>query len=554
MDDLNEITWETAEITPSIATEMLNHTHASGHVDQSALASFEKDMSAGRWVLNGAPIVLSSQGSLLDGRARLHACVKSGASFQTLVVRGVSSSAFETIDSIRKRTLADVLSIRSEVHGRSLGAALRIIWSYQTGLTPGSGKGPGTTALLSILEQAPEIRDSILPALRAMPLLPHGCGIALHYLASRISSEKADQFIAQIGEPVSTDADNPVVQLRNALMALRGQGGARKQTYILAIAVKAWNAFSQGKPIKHLRFGAERESFPRFEPESRWGPLGDIRETMHVAKPQQPIGSLKVRVALITPEMAELMLSDRGPNRHVSLPVINKYARDMLAGRWRLNGQTIKIGKDGRLLDGQHRLEAAKKAKRSFPAIVVEGLASEIFASLDTGRRRSVSDVLRDRGESHTMILASALRWLWMIENGVVLAANSSPNNGELLEVLNCHPDIRVSIKKVSSIREIMGSGIAAALHRTFADKDTPRANEFFARLIDGVQLAEHSPIRHLRERLIRTRSSHRVRLAEAERVAISIKAWNAYREDRPVQLLIWRNRGGAREALPAVS
>jgi len=554
MDSLDEIAWEIAEITPSAAAEMLGNVHASGHVDQLALAAFGKDMSAGQWVLNGAPIVLSSDGSLLDGRARLHACVKSGAPFQTLVVKGVSSSAFETIDSVRKRTLADILSMRSELHGRSLGAALRIIWSYQAGAAPGGGKGPGTTALLSVLEQAPEIRDSVLPALRAMPLLPQGCGIAMHYLASRISPEKADQFMAQIGEPVSTAADNPVVQLRNALTALRGQGGARKQTYMLAITIKAWNAFSQGKSIKHLRFGAERESFPRLEPESRWGPLGDIRETRHGEKLQQSTGGLKVRVALITPKMAELMLADRGPNRNVSLPVINKYARDMLAGRWRLNGQTIKIGRDGRLLDGQHRLEAAKKAKCSFPAIIVEGLRPEIFASLDIGRRRSISDVLRDYGESHTMILASALRWLWMIENGVILAANSSPTNGELLEVLNCHPNIRASITQVSAIREIMGSGIAAALHRTFADKDTPRANEFFARLIDGVQLAEHSPIRHLRERLIRTRASHRVRLAEAERVAISIKAWNAYREDRPIQLLIWRSRGSAREALPAVS
>jgi hypothetical protein len=70
--------------------------------------------------------------------------------------------------------------------------------------------------------------------------------------------------------------------------------------------------------------------------------------------------------------------------------------------------------------------------------------------------------------------------------------------------------------------------------------------------LIDGVNLEEHSPIRHLRERLIRTRASHRVRLAEAERVAISIKAWNAFRTNRPLQLLLWRNRGTAREALPA--
>jgi hypothetical protein len=109
MDSLDEIAWEIAEITPSAAAEMLGNVHASGHVDQLALAAFGKDMSAGQWVLNGAPIVLSSDGSLLDGRARLHACVKSGAPFQALVVKGVSSSAFETIDSVRKRTLADIL-------------------------------------------------------------------------------------------------------------------------------------------------------------------------------------------------------------------------------------------------------------------------------------------------------------------------------------------------------------------------------------------------------------------------------------------------------------
>ncbi|MEJ0069489.1 MAG: hypothetical protein WDO24_13035 [Pseudomonadota bacterium] len=92
-------------------------------------------------------------------------------------------------------------------------------------------------------------------------------------------------------------------------------------------------------------------------------------------------------------------------------------------------------------------------------------MAENTFSSLDIGRRRATSDVLRERGENHTIILASALRWLWMIQNGVVLAANSSPTNGELLELLAQYPQIRNSLKHVAAIREIMGSGIAAALH-----------------------------------------------------------------------------------------
>ncbi len=554
MDELSGITWEILSVTPRLAAELLQNVAGNGHVDRSTLVAFERDMRENRWVLNGSPIILSSDNQLLDGRARLHACIRSGSTFQSLIVKGIKADSFETIDSIRKRTLADVLSIRTEIHGRSLGAALRIIWSYQAGIPLGKGKSPGTTALLATLEQRPEIRDSILPALRAMPLLPHGCAIALHHLASRTNPAKADQFMAQIGAPISTDPTDPIVQLRSVLAGLRGQGGPRKQGYILAITIKAWNAFRQERKIKQLRFANDREVFPRLDSDSDWGPLGELISGREVEKQPEAVRSLSVRAVMITPEMAESMLADKGPNRQVSASFINKYARDMLSGRWRLNGQTIKLSKDGQLLDGQHRLEAAKKARRAFPAIIVEGLERETFASLDIGHRRAVSDILRERGESNTITLASSLRWLWMIDNNVILAKNSSPTNGELLEILERNPSIRDSIKKVATIRDMMGGGVAAALHRRFSRKDSVKADEFFARLIDGIQLAEQSPVRHLRERLIRMRSSQRVRLGEAEKVALSIKAWNAYREDRTIQLLTWRNRGVTRESLPAVN
>lgn len=551
MDPLDTITSSVETITPELAATLLARVAGNGRVDKGTQLSLERDMRDGRWVLNGAPVVLSQDGQVLDGRARLHACIAAGVSFQTLVVRGVALDTFETIDSIRKRTLADVLSIRREQHGRALASAMRIIWAYQAGITPGVAKAPAPTALLNVLEENPAIKDSVLPGLRGMPLLPHGCAIAVHYLARRIDSEKADQFLDRLSNPIALDDNDPINLLRELLARLRGQGGARRQTYVLAVTIKAWNVFRRGQPMKQLRYSPE-EKFPRFDAEPDWGPLSRAKVRQAGSMPIKH-AKLTIRVVMITPDMAEVVLTDRGPNRHVAASVINKYARDMAAGRWRLNGQTIKIASDGRLLDGQHRLEAAKKAKRPFPAIIVEGLSSDIFSSLDIGRRRAMSDVLRERGEINTIILASSLRWLWMIQNGVVLAANSSPTNSELLDLLKRHADIRASLRHVAAIRDIMGSGIAAALHRTFADADSARANEFFDRLIDGVQLAENSPILRLRERLLKARAVNRVRLPEAERLAISIKAWNAYRQGRPVQLLIWRNKGTAREPLPMV-
>lgn len=541
-------------ISPHIAKQMLERVFSNAKVDVPSREAFARDMAAGAWVLNGSPIVFAKDGALLDGRARLHACIDSGAVFDTLVIHGIDTDAFETIDAVRKRTLADILSIRQEQHGRPLGAALRILRAYGLGITPGVGKTPSPTALLALLERKPQIRDSVMPALRATPLLPHGCAIALHHLASAINPIKATLFLTQLQDPTAQAPDHPIVQLRSVLTQMRSQGGSRKQTYMLAVAIKAWNAFEAGKSIKSLRYGAG-EKFPRISVANDWGPLSRTMRDVSddVGRPPDS-AKVQVRALMITPEMAEKLLDDRAPNRSVSSAVLNKYARDMAAGRWKLNGQTIKISRHGHLIDGQHRLEAAKKSKTAFPAIIVEGLSEDVISTLDIGRRRAMSDVLRERGESNTIIFASALRWLWMIENNVVLAANSSPSSGELLDLLERRPGIRASLKQVATIREIMGSGIAAALHRTFADKDDERANMFFTRLGDGVGLASDSPILHLRERLLRTRASNRARMAEAERVALCIKAWNAYRADRPMHLLVWRNRGAAREPLPTAA
>ena len=397
-------------ITPNVAKQMLERVFSNAKVDVPSREAFGRDMAAGGWVLKGSPIVFSVNGVLLDGRARLHACIDSGTAFDTLVIRGIDNGAFETIDAVRKRTLADIFSIRQERHGRPLGAALRILWSYGLGATPGIGKTPSPTALLALLERKPQIRDSIMPALRATPLLPHGCAIALHHLASAINPVKATHFLTQLQEPTAQAPDHPIVQLRNVLMQMRSQGGSRKQTYMLAVAIKAWNAFEAGKTIKALRYGAG-EKFPRIQVANDWGPLSRMARDASddVGRPPDSI-KLQVRAVMITPEMAEKLLDDRAPNRSVSSAVLNKYARDMAAGRWKLNGQTIKISRQGHLIDGRHRLEAAKKSKTSFPAIIVEGLDEEVISTLDIGRRRAMSDVLRERGESNTIIFASALR------------------------------------------------------------------------------------------------------------------------------------------------
>lgn len=401
--------------------------------------------------------------------------------------------------------------------------------------------------MLDLIEAHPEIRDSVLPSLRAAPLLPHGTGIGLHYLFSLVDPRKSDEFFAKVGTDFLTDKEGPAALLRGVLEELRAKGGTRKQLYLVAVSIKAWNAFVSGKSLKQLRYSPDREPFPEIAGLKHTKPSPRSPSSQAGGRKPNQDARLVARVEMVTPERAEQLLALNTINRGISGGVVDKYARDMRAGRWRLNGQTIKLTTSGQLLDGQHRLEAVKKARRAFPAIVVEGVPESCLGSLDVGHKRSLGEILRDRGEVNTASLASALRWLWMLKHEVILAANTSPTNGEMLDLLEENPKIRNGQKYAASLRDFMGSGITSALHFMFSEKSSDQADAFFDRLVDGIELTSTNPIYHLRERLIKIRASHRVRAAEAERVALAIKAWNAFREKRPLQQLSWRTRAPGR-------
>lgn len=553
--DRPTVTSRLTALTPEDAQLLAARFHAPGRVDQRLVKAYAQDMRAGRWQTNGAAVILSSDGRVLDGRCRILAAIQANCAFETLVVEGVDAASFETIDVVRKRRLADVLSMKQHRHGRSLGAGLKVIWSYLSG-APEQTSSVSSVPLLDLLGSHPEISDSVEPALTVSSVLPPSLGIALHYLLGLSNEQKCDQFFGSLADDRSLHQPSSIALLRKALLDLKLRGG-RRQAYIFAVCIKAWNAFVEERPIRLLRYDPERERFPQIAglqlpqaSQTEAGPLFERSIERHQASAK---GQLTASVMLIGPLEAEQMLANNTLNRKISGAVVDKYARDMAEGRWRLNGQAIKLTTDGKLLDGQHRLEAAKKAGASFWALVATGVSEATIGSLDVGRHRGLAEVLRDRGEVHTTVLASALRWLWMLERNLTLGRNVSPTNGEMLEYLSKNPKIRDSVKFTYNIREIMSGGIAAAHHYEFQKYDVNDAREFFARLIDGLNLSSENPVYYLRERLLKTRQAYKVRMSEIECAAFVRKTWNAYRGQRQLQQLSWRTRGPAREGLPSI-
>lgn len=101
-----------------------------------------------------------------------------------------------------------------------------------------------------------------------------------------------------------------------------------------------------------------------------------------------------MKVVEVTPEMARQWLYRNLGNRPLTNAVVNRYARDMADGRWKMAGDPIRFSKTGKLIDGQHRLSAILKTGLTILCVVVTDLDDSIFNVIDTGRVRSKSDVI----------------------------------------------------------------------------------------------------------------------------------------------------------------
>ena len=72
---------EATKITPELALQLLGNNKCTKKINQSDVNRIAKDMTDGQYEFNGSSIILNAKGELIDGQARLFACVQSKKSF-----------------------------------------------------------------------------------------------------------------------------------------------------------------------------------------------------------------------------------------------------------------------------------------------------------------------------------------------------------------------------------------------------------------------------------------------------------------------------------------
>lgn len=260
-------------IYPSTARQMLK---TNIHNRDKYRNAIKKVIEQGLWKLNGATIVWSNDGVLLDGQTRLQACVDSGKPIDVIVVRGIDPSAQMSMDTGKKRSVVDYLKLlgyKNAVTVGAIGTALQR--AEANGLHAAAYKGAAndftveqtvgwivdnyTNRILPVYPYADRVRRSI-KGIQTGGI----AAIADDLLQNGVSQDDVSDFFEQLAG--AKEPCQPVRMLRDRLMKNAYDKGAKLPTdYIAAFVIKTWNAYITGSKLSFLRYskgGAHPEAFP----------------------------------------------------------------------------------------------------------------------------------------------------------------------------------------------------------------------------------------------------------------------------------------------------
>lgn len=258
---------------------------------------------------------------------------------------------------------------------------------------------------------------------------------------------------------------------------------------------------------------------------------------------------MKANVKTITPDMAIELLKKNVINRSLSEKYVRHYESQMRSGKWLSTGDAIKVSSTGNLIDGQHRLQALINYGKPLDFLVVEGLEDQVFKVLDTGKNRSAADVLTIAGIKNAAKIAAAARTIIAFTNGRFSEGGgrktaSYATNADVLKFVQSNERVNDCVQYASEVCKNFRSinlGTVACVYFLISKKNETKADSFFEKYSKGIDLSEQSPIRVLRERLIRD-TQNKTRLTTRDKMALLIMAWNNFVQGKKTTNLVLQN------------
>lgn len=249
---------------------------------------------------------------------------------------------------------------------------------------------------------------------------------------------------------------------------------------------------------------------------------------------------MKMQLEKINPRKAADWLKRNINNRPLSEQFVNKLADAMASNQWQVNGDPIRFDSNGDLIDGQHRLTAIIKSGVEVQSWVLRGIESGAFDTIDRGHVRTNGDVLARRGEKYYKTLAAGSALWWRYQNGFTVDGGMrTPRPDQLTALLDKHGSrLRQGSEFAAKNRTPLIPGAEVAFFVawcTWVYGDT--SIDFWHRVIHSELLRPKSPEHLLNSQLAKSATGNS-RLTKKARMAICIKAFNAYITRSPLKCL----------------
>jgi len=257
-----------------------------------------------------------------------------------------------------------------------------------------------------------------------------------------------------------------------------------------------------------------------------------------------------IQLEIITPEWAESALKANNtedcPNRRIDSSALAEMKRDLLDGRWNHDSwDCLAFDEDGHLVNGQHRLRMVSETKQPIVAWVQYGVREKSKEVLDTGKGRSLGDILRMRGVHNYTKVALITATVGAHQRRRLYSNSPRLTTSYLLEVLEANPLIHESAAwystRTNDLRTVGEAGRIASVRclTLMKHQGASTAVDFWERVATGAGCSATDPALALRSKLISIQLDKSTRVERHVVCGFIVHAWNLNYQGRECKRLV---------------
>lgn len=246
-------------LTPALAKALLGRNDSNRRLREKVSDRYMRDILNDQFSFNGASVVISKTGKLLDGQHRCKAVMDGNQPILVVMVFGADDDARMTMDQGIARSTADFLSLDGHADAGALASAANMLWQFlKHGRVYRSGSmHPTKQDLRKIVAENPGLKDSLSVIPRKNADLVGGRSILAfcHYAIILKTGQRAEatQFVMSLVDGEGLAGNSPILYARNRLFAERGKSRTPEK---LEVIFRTWNAHRRGEtPSKLLVLG-----------------------------------------------------------------------------------------------------------------------------------------------------------------------------------------------------------------------------------------------------------------------------------------------------------